>query len=188
MQRLFIAIAIPATIARQLAKRQPKAAKNIKLIEAAQLHLTLHFVGDANLEAIDSLLSPIICRAFILQLSGPGCFGSLKRGMTLWWGVKAQMELLALKDAVTQSLLTLPELKNKIKTERNEFRPHITLARCASGVEQKTVAAFLRQPPLPKHKFPVTEFALYSSKTEPSGISYHLEKRYLLREPSKVVS
>lgn len=50
MPRLFVAVSLPAATTAELALRQPPPMAGIRLVELGQMHLTLHFIGEADIE------------------------------------------------------------------------------------------------------------------------------------------
>ncbi len=50
MPRLFVAVDLPAAVAADLAMLQPPRTAGVRLVQQQQMHLTLHFLGQASVE------------------------------------------------------------------------------------------------------------------------------------------
>jgi 2'-5' RNA ligase len=76
MARLFIAIDLPAAVTDALAALQPAAMPGLRLINVNQMHLTLHYIGEAELERIAARLGKLAEPMIALSLCGVGHFQS----------------------------------------------------------------------------------------------------------------
>ena len=47
MARLFVALDLPHAVTTKLVAHQPRPCSGIRLIPPSQMHLTLHFIGEA---------------------------------------------------------------------------------------------------------------------------------------------
>jgi 2'-5' RNA ligase len=159
LPRLFVAVGLPAAAAAELAVIQPPRVAGVRLAEPGQMHLTLHFLGPANVERTAAALRAVEAPAFPLEVEGVGQFPSAGGVVTLWAGVRQSAALLGLHAAVAAALAI-----EGFQPEDRRYKPHITLARCEQGVPASVVAEFLdryRAFALPGH--PITEFGLYST-------------------------
>lgn len=177
MQRLFIGLSVPETIRERLVLLQPKPSGKVRPVDPAHMHLTLHFIGQAEAQPIAEALHGIKGEAFSLAFTGPGRFGSARRGGILWMGVEQHAQLSELHSALAEKLADFG-----IELEARAFTPHITLARYRRAVHGNYLNEFLNQslPPMPP--LPVTEFVLYSSKQTQGGPVYTREFAFLLDE------
>jgi 2'-5' RNA ligase len=159
MPRLFVAVELPREVKEQLVRVQPRPATGLRLVQPDQMHLTLHFIGEAELDPIADALSALICAPFEMWLDGICRFPTQGRATTLWAGVRIEPALLGLHASVGALLAV-----TGYQPESRLFAPHITLARCGHRVPEQFVDDFLSQPaePAPR-RIPVEGFALFSS-------------------------
>ena len=184
MSRLFVAIAIPQSPKITLQAVQKHCPATCKYIDRENWHITLQFIGDNSVNAVDECLQQVNGQCFDVNLTEPGYFGRLKNGAILWWGVESVPELSGLHDAI-QCALQEKFGKEKIISDKGGFQPHVTLARCKHKIVREDIESFLQQPPLSGCRFSVNRFGLYSSKTDQQGAHYTLEKSYLLKPASQ---
>lgn len=178
MQRLFVALEIPDAIKAQLLDLQQAAPPGCRLVPHANLHLTLAFIGKAELAHVQHVLKPIRHPPVELTTDAPGCF-SRGKGTTFWVGFRLSTGLLSLQNHV-QTRLREASL---IAPDDKAFQPHVTLARCNKRIRSGDRQMFLSQQlPHPPTLFPADHFILYSSETLPEGPVYRVEARYPLIE------
>lgn len=122
--RLFVGLAVPAAIAQRLADLQPQPGPGIRLVLPANMHVTLHFLGQADPEAVSAALLEVDARPFSLAITGTGSFRLRTGGRIVWAGVDVPAALEALHAATARALATIG-----FEPEPRPFRPHITLAR-----------------------------------------------------------
>lgn len=132
--RLFIAVDPPAKVAAQargIIDRLRAAGVEASWTDPAQLHLTLHFLGDevddADLHRICVAMdeSAAAVPVFHAALGGVGVFPDLRRPRVLWLGVgEGSAGLLQLHKALAERLEPLG-----YPAEARGFRPHLTLGR-----------------------------------------------------------
>jgi 2'-5' RNA ligase len=169
MPRLFTAIALPDAVTAALAALQPAPATGVRLVAPAQMHVTLHFIGEAEIAHVAGLLQQVAMQPCELTLSGVGEFG---KGTVLWAGVRSESGLWQLHAAIGRALTA-----GGIAVESRPWHPHVTLARCKPHVPRQLVTAFLERhaafhlPPLTADRF-----ALYSSTSTPHGPLYRVER------------
>ena len=169
MPRLFTAIALPPAVTQALADLQPSPAPGVRPVVPAQMHVTLHFIGEAEIECVAALLQKVAVPPCAVLVSGVGQFG---RGSVLWAGVDAQPALLQLHAVIGQALAA-----GGIAVEARPYRPHITLARCKPHASANLVPNFLdSHAALRLPSVTATRFALYSSTPSVSGPRYRVER------------
>jgi RNA 2',3'-cyclic 3'-phosphodiesterase len=174
--RLFVAIELPPALTSELARLQPSPLDGIKLTSMAQMHLTLHFIGDAPIAPAIAMLQLIRARPFTLRVSGLGQFRSKNGGVTLWAGVNDTEALMELHAAVGIALAAAG-----VALELHSYRPHITLAKWSSDVPASCIAQCIeRGVGLILPEIAVEGFALYSSTTNNEGAQYQIEQRFPL--------
>jgi 2'-5' RNA ligase len=176
MPRLFVAIDLPAAVTAKLARNQPLPMDGIRLVKPSQMHLTLHYIGEADIKRIALALETVAVPAFSLTLEGVGRFPPAGNAHTLWAGVRDSAELLGLHAAAAAALAT-----TGYRPETRRYRPHITLARCKPLVPASVTAEFLTRPAaFSLYEVPVVAFGLYSSKLVGDAPVYRRERSFPL--------
>lgn len=175
--RSFIAIELPSGVRAALADAATRLARteaDVKWVEAANLHLTLKFLGDVALERQPRLLQALGDLAaaqapFTLAIGGLGCFPSLEEPHVVWAGLRSGAgECAALWRAVEGSCVRLGFAR-----ERKPFSPHVTLGRQRTGFRTAALASALSQ--LAQLEFglvTVGGLTLFQSDLRPSGPVY----------------
>jgi RNA 2',3'-cyclic 3'-phosphodiesterase len=176
--RLFVAIDLPEETKEAIsALRNP--LRGVRWVDAAHLHLTLRFIGDADntlFNKIRNNLSGISVPPFSLLLRGVGYFPPKRDPKVLWVGVDRSAALLDLQSLVEKELL-----QSGVEPERRSFSPHITIARLKE-TPASVIAPFLQNNSLfVAPSFSVTEFILYSSTLTSQGAIHRQEALYPLR-------
>lgn len=180
MARLFIAVETPPAVAAHLVGIVP-AASGIRPTPAAQVHLTLRFLGECDAEQagrIAAALDTLAAEDFALRVTGAGRFRG-QQGSVLWAGLAPCLALDALYAAVTDALKSAG-----IAPERRHFRAHLTLARCRPTVPDALlrdwVAAHreLAVPPWQAHRF-----VLFESRLDQQGATHAVTGTWPLIAP-----
>lgn len=154
-KRLFFAIALPGEIQTQIVhwRAQQFSPEAGRPLAAANLHLTLAFLGDISAEkqrALEQLAGRIRQPGFTLTLDDAGQW---LRSRVVWLGSRQPPRgLLQLAD-----MLRAQASRSGCYQSPQPFHPHITLLRDASY-------AVTIPPPGFRWSFPVREFALYESQ------------------------
>lgn len=170
MQRLFFALPIPSTIREQLALLRPPPSRAVKPIAPDQMHVTMHFIGEAEPASAAKALTAVQLKPFTLRFDHFGSFGSARRGGILWVGTEPH----PLLDALHHSLgVQLEQLA--YPREARPFTPHVTLARCRRGCSTRVFRSFVDTPVPELPPLPVEEVVLYSSRQTQQGSVYHPE-------------
>lgn len=170
-KRLFFAIELPADIQQQLVqwRAQHFAPEAGRPIAAANLHLTLAFLGEISAEkqkALETLAGRIRQPGFTLTLDDAGQW---LRSRVVWLGSRQPPRgLLQLAD-----MLRAQAARSGCYQSPQPFHPHITLLRDASH-------AVSLPPPGFRWSFPITEFALYESQFLNGRTCYTALKRWPL--------
>ncbi|MEC7603274.1 MAG: RNA 2',3'-cyclic phosphodiesterase [Planctomycetota bacterium] len=131
--RAFIALDLSPgsrhAIAKVIRRLEPRFP-GIKWINAEQLHLTLHFLGDVLFSDINRVCSVAREAAeeippFSIHLKGLGAFPDTKSPRVIWVGVEqGHLPLVEL-----QSALKGPLGEMGYPSDKNVFKPHITVGR-----------------------------------------------------------
>jgi 2'-5' RNA ligase len=190
--RLFIGVELPAAVKEMAAKqlgdlrqrvRKAAPSASIRWVEAANLHITLWFIGEvdeARAEALRSSMGAAFTTPrFDVKLEGLGVFppGGLPR--VVWIGLAAGREpLLALYGEIRDRLAPLG-----YEPEARGFSPHLTVARVKAITSggAKTLRTVLASCPPALEKYSQTAVTLFRSRTSPKGAQYES----LLRVPLK---
>jgi RNA 2',3'-cyclic 3'-phosphodiesterase len=181
MPRLFTAVAISDEARATLAAVAARAPVPGRWVPAANLHVTLRFIGGvtaAKVPEIAAALAQVRAPAGALALAGVGAFpahASARTPRILWAGVAPHAPLAALKAAIDGALGPDPEAR--------AYTPHVTLARLPDtrGPAREALTQFLAaETSLASAPFAVASFVLYESRTSPGGSIYTPLARYPL--------
>lgn len=153
--RLFIAVDLPEDVRRRLASLVAHAVLGVRPVRAEQVHLTLHFLGDADdasLAHLAAALANLGQEPFTIDLAGTGVFPPQGRPTVLWTGVTACEPLRQLHGRVAAVLVACD-----FPVESRPWVPHVTLARLSPRVPTTWTKQFLeRHRDLAQRALPVT--------------------------------
>lgn len=182
--RLFVAVHLPSEVRDALASVQDRlrrAQADVSWVKAANLHITLKFLGETEptrLERIGSALAEAAGGAapFSLTVAGVGTFGG-RIPRVVWVGVRdGAAPLEALAGAVENGLAPLGFAK-----ERRGFAAHFTLGRVRSARNAADLLAAIRdEPAAPLGTVRVEECVLMQSQLDPRGSIYTALERFPL--------
>jgi 2'-5' RNA ligase len=176
MQRTFIAVKIEPGMAMHGCisdLREKLKGEKIKWVDAAQLHITLRFLGDTDpgqVDAVKQILEgtiPGLVRPEVV-FGGLGLFRSLRDPRVLWIGMDPRDALAGLKGRLDEELTGLG-----FQPEEREFTPHLTLARIKFLRDRealKNLLAKYRDKVFQKHR--IHELIYYESILHPGGPEY----------------
>lgn len=135
MIRCFVALELKDEAIRAEIRRIQEAifetGADLKLVEPENFHFTLRFLGEipeSKVEKVKELLSKVKHEPFEVSLKGVGAFPSLSRVNVIWIGAsegRESMEELFIK--INDALSPI------FPKEREDFVPHLTIARVRSG-------------------------------------------------------
>lgn len=168
MARLFTGIALPTAVVQKLQTLQPSPMPGMKLVKAEQMHLTLHFIGEGELELYRQALDKLQSAQFSITIESLGKFANRKETI-LWAGVRESDELKSFHREMEAALIVAG-----YQPEKRPYHPHMTLARCDGRVPSEVVEAFLAQPYEPM-EIKVDEVVLFSSVLSANGPKYERE-------------
>jgi 2'-5' RNA ligase len=131
--RLFVALQLPAEVREPLAEKAARLHPRLppaRWVPAANLHLTLQFLGETGagqLPGLDSVLAGCFRRhgPFRLRLSDGGCFPANRPARVAWVGFAPCPALMELQATVAVEL----HERLGITREGRAFHAHLTLAR-----------------------------------------------------------
>ncbi len=192
--RTFVAIDIPDEVRAKIARYVEGVrgfSPDARWVKPETLHVTLKFIGELKEQQVADakrMLSQIQAPPTSIAFRGIGFFPTATSARVFWIGVQADEHLAALAARVDEAL-------NQIgaERERNEYRPHLTLARGGSGRPQRgpgdranrmfqRLQEKLAALPAPDFgTMTATEFFLYESKLSPAGARYTKIERFPLR-------
>lgn len=143
----------------------------VKWIDPASAHLTLHFFGEVSLPAMEALFCELRAVAarqkpFYLTLDGLGAFPHWQSPRVLWVGVKGDLAALDRLKAETDAALK----KNGFLIDTREFKPHLTLGRVKVPPKNFVPPSALN--PSFAAPFSIKEIVLFESKLFKSGPLY----------------
>jgi RNA 2',3'-cyclic 3'-phosphodiesterase len=137
--RSFIAVELPESVKIYLHQLvnglKSGCPSSIKWVNPDNIHLTLKFLGNINVEKTDAFIQSIRIVAsgfdpFALNLSRIGVFPNLNNVQVIWIGLSGELEcLMELQQRLETSLVPLG-----IPLEKRPFKAHITLARVPDRV------------------------------------------------------
>ncbi|WP_017668816.1 RNA 2',3'-cyclic phosphodiesterase [Sandarakinorhabdus sp. AAP62] len=171
MMRLFVGLDLPEEVKAALLASMGGVA-NARWQTAAQLHLTLRFIGEVDRHTaadIAAALGRVNVRPFTAELAEPGLFDHRGRIDTLWVGVRPAEALAGLAKSVNAALASIG-----LPPDSRAFLPHITVARGRSMIG----ATFWPQSPIPRLTWPVDGFALFESRMGKDGSDYTILARW----------
>jgi 2'-5' RNA ligase len=176
--RLFIAADPPGELRERLsawARAQRGGAHGIRLVPAANVHLTLAFLGERDRDEIDAVV-----RAMSSAAQSGGVHGLSIGEPLLLPPRRPRVLAAAVADPAGRLAALRDELSSELRaeigwSEARAFRPHLTLARLARDARLPRELA-----PLPAGDFDVEELVLFRSHLEPSGARYEAIARVAL--------
>jgi 2'-5' RNA ligase len=132
--RAFIAIDLSPDIQRRLDEvidsyHTQMADIPIRWVAAANIHLTLKFLGDVSLSNLNMLTDMIQAEIsthhqFDISVGGSGAFPNIHQPRIIWVGVEAPAELTAIQNGIEATTSRLGYAR-----EERAFSPHLTLGR-----------------------------------------------------------
>jgi RNA 2',3'-cyclic 3'-phosphodiesterase len=174
---LFVAIFLPDHLLSHLAAfPQHVRSPRLRWMPVASLHVTLRFLGEmppASVAGLEGALARAASGStpFRLAVAGGGVFPNDRRPTAFWARLAGDVKRLgALAERVNAGLVDAG-----VPLEERPFTPHLTLARCRTGVRCLPEDAHLfadAADEIDAAPFEVNEFHLVRSHTEPTGPRY----------------
>jgi RNA 2',3'-cyclic 3'-phosphodiesterase len=186
--RLFVGVELDdrvKTAAAQIAdslRRDLGPQLDARWTPAANLHITLWFLGEVDQSRVNSTLqtldAPFHQPAFDLKISGLGAFPPGGSPRVLWLGVTAGGTALArLHEELTARLASIG-----FQPESRTYSAHLTIARVkdtSRGFSSREFRALLQGQPADAGQCRVDAVTLFRSRVSPKGATYET----LLRVP-----
>ena len=168
--RLFFALWPDERVRRELQQAGQTIAlcEGARYVTAANLHLTLHFIGNVDhgeLPCLKRQARKVFGRGFELVIEGSGCFSKPKVG---WLGCEDIPPALGHLHQELGSRLG----ECGFEPEKRPFRPHVTVLR-----------KYRASPPKPEFepiRWPVGDFSLVESRSGENGVQYRVLETYPL--------
>jgi RNA 2',3'-cyclic 3'-phosphodiesterase len=138
--RSFIAIELPEEVKEGLKQVEDRLkssdSSSAKWVDPQNIHLTLKFLGNVDVDKIDSITRAIqdaarTTTSFELKIDGTGCFPNSRRVQTIWIGLTGDIDKLE----ALQRNIELWVAPLGFPTEKRPFKPHLTLARVRDYID-----------------------------------------------------
>lgn len=179
MSRLFLALDFPNDVLDGVVGLQTPSDPGVRWIPRSQLHLTVHFLGEKSLEAVEAALAKVKMTSFEMGLYGVGQFRAADGGTILWVGIDPSPALITLHRTLTEALAD-----TGFQPEARLYSPHLTVARCRQSVSPDFIRAWKQH-----HRdfrwnaIPIRHVTLYSSTLLPDGPVYRAEHHFAFHSP-----
>lgn len=169
-----MAIDLPLEVKTALEGLQHKL-RGVKWVGREQMHLTVRFIGESEVDVIAEALSGLSVPPFRATVSGGGTFPvRSKKPYVLWIGMHAK-ELATLRAQVDAALEGL------VEPEEKPFHPHVTVARLRDADPKEVGQCVAALNALGERPFQVSTLRLYESHLEPHAARYEVQREYALR-------
>lgn len=176
-KRIFIAINLPDDIISALKANEKRwPGLHVKWTKAANMHITLQFLGNVDRKDFNSILSSLektapSVQSFHISLDRI-ILGPNSNEPTMFWATLViDNNLLKLKKTLDENLKVFGYF-----SENREFRPHITLAR-ARGKHLKGKKTNIQ---LKGMRFKVESIEMMESQLHAAGSKYKVVKSFKL--------
>jgi len=174
--RTFIAVDIPKEVKMDLddmiSNLRP-LAPDIRWVKAANLHITLRFLGEIPRESITGLASELRANlnafgAFDVALSGVGGFPHLKKARVIWVGTGTGSErLMALAPLIEKSCIS-----SGFGKADKPFASHLTIGRVKFPKGFESLVSQIESMKYESQPFAVNEVVVFKSDLSPAGPKY----------------
>jgi 2'-5' RNA ligase len=189
MPRIFLALNFSVAATRKIAEEvdRHKAAMGeagfrVAWVPAANLHLTLKFLGSVGEEVVEGVTGA--CRRVAARHTpieakavGLGAFPSAQKPNILWVGVESSPALAALQRDVEGAMVELG-----FEKEERAYHPHVTVGRVK---EHRGSAADLWKSDALLASSALAEIIVYESRTRSAGAEYVARARVPLGDKEK---
>ena len=163
---------------RPILQKLKREYPEVKWVKPSQLHLTLHFFGQIEAEAVTKISDctlPVAekTKPLKLFLKGIGGFPNLERPRVIWAGIEGEVEALG----ELQASLEHRFRRAGFPCEERSFKPHLTLGRVREGKR----VFFTEHPELDEtERKQISEIILYWSVLSSEGPIYEKLQTYPL--------
>jgi len=152
----------------------------INWISGKNLHLTLSFMGEVDLQIIEELKEKLNdiskFKSFDIVINGTGSFPSINDPKVLWLDIKkGRSELLNIQESIENITLSFKENKKQEK-----FIPHITIGRIKKLNKNFNLSTFSNAV-YSDIKIPIKKVYLFKSQMSEKGVEYSIISEYSLK-------
>jgi RNA 2',3'-cyclic 3'-phosphodiesterase len=184
--RSFLALELPPQIKQELLRIHEvlkRSSLEVRWVRPEGIHLTVVFMGDVQEASIPPIIKMIgeVCSyygPFPVALRSMGCFPNSRNPRVLWVGVESDRGRMSrFRDGLQEILLPFG-----IRTEKRDFRPHLTLGRFKrpGKVKSELEALLLKHGGLTSPFSSLNELILFRSDLKPGGAVYTKMKLWQL--------
>lgn len=189
MPRMFLALSFSVAATRKIAEEverrkaaMAEAGFRVAWVPAANLHLTLKFlgsIGEELVEGVSGACRRVAARHRPIEANavGLGAFPSLGKPSVLWVGVDAPQALAALQRDVEGAMVELG-----FEKEERAYHPHVTVGRVK---ESRGSAENLWKGDALIASSALPEIIVYESRTRSAGAEYVARARVPLGDKEK---
>jgi len=121
-----------------------RAGVDLKMVEPENLHLTLRFLGEIDIQTLDAVsevVKSIGLTPFNVSFRGVGAFPNLRRINTVWVGVvEGEENLRGLSVKLEPGLRRIG-----FQPDPKGFSPHLTVARVKTGKNRDRLASLIEE-------------------------------------------
>ncbi len=183
-KRLFVAIDIPEHIKKYLYETEDRLFskdKGIRKIPCPNIHVTLKFLGNVNLNKIEKIKNAIkettdnFC-CFDYKIAGSlGAFSSFRSARIIFAEIKSGSDkIIEIYDKLEDNFS-----KIKIRKEKRKFIPHITIARIKRSKNIENLVKNIKLDLADTIK--CCKLTLFESRLKPSGAEYIIIEEFSLK-------
>ncbi len=178
---MFLGIEIPEHIQEEV-KRCQFGLSSAKWVKKENLHLTLQFFGNLNIDQIyllRQILKEVKMESFLMKLLQPNVFYNKQK--VLWLKGEPENKIIELRKYILKILSKNDVFQNLYhQFKKEKFLPHVTIARMNVVNHQKLNEYLITYEDFNTNEFLVDNFILYSSTLLPDGAQYTKEEVYNL--------
>ena len=176
--RIFCAVELPSDVRLRLQEHVRKLRAEIPDVAASwtrvdNIHLTLKFFGDVNVDRISKISTAAAhaakeSSAFEISVGGTGVFPKRNRPQVLWIGVNDPSgKLSALQKALEKEFTSVG-----FEKEDRAFRPHLTIARIRRLEGARQLADAHLKTEFKSQEIKVSELIVFRSELSSKGSKY----------------
>ena len=175
--RLFVSVDLPPSFTDRVSdlQREFEDVSGLDLVDPAQTHVTLKFLGEVTADRIPALESGLAgaleesgLDPFTVRYAGLGVFPSLEYIRVLWLGVEDGSEALTRLHERIEARTTAMGFDS----DSHEFTPHVTLGRMKHAGGKDRVQELVRERTPELGETTVDAISLTESTLTPGGPAY----------------
>ena len=184
-KRLFVALNLPLEIKEQLeplTRQLELDFPGVKIVKTALMHITLNFIGDANMSAVEKITGVLSglagkYRKFEFEAGNIGCFPDERHPRVVYLANRQINGRLAaeLQKKISEKLSQLG-----YRSDRKKWTSHITLGRVKYDINVPLDTAKLEKSINQPLRFTINSFDLMESELRPEGPFYTVVRKFRL--------